>query len=313
MTRLEKLIQAKRPFLTDGGLETTMVFHEGLDLPQFAAFTLLDSEKGRDALTRYFETYLQLAREARTGFVLDLPTWRANSAWGRVMGLEDSDIRRINRDAIHFGAQLREHWETAETPILINGIVGPSGDGYAIEAALTPKTAEARHRVQLEAFSGIGVDVVTAMTMTHSGEAIGVANAAIKAGLPFSIGFTVETDGRLPSGETMAEAIGATDEATDNAAISFMINCAHPTHFMDALDGGWTDRIGAIRANASRMSHAELDEAEELDDGDPEEFGQLYARFAKKLPNLRVIGGCCGTDHRHVGCASKHVHGPALA
>ncbi|SPH17829.1 hypothetical protein DEA8626_01356 [Defluviimonas aquaemixtae] len=313
MTRLEQLTTSARPYLTDGGLETTMVFHESLELPEFAAFTLLDSEEGRDALTRYYETYLKLAREARTGFVLDLPTWRANSEWGRVMGLGEKDIRRINRDAVAFCTRIRDEWETAELPIVINGVVGPSGDGYVVGDALSPEKSESRHRVQAEAYAEGGVDIVTAVTMTHSGEAIGIARAAIKARLPFSIGFTVETDGKLPSGETIGEAIRATEDATDGAAVSFMINCAHPTHFMDELAGEWTGRIGAIRANASRKSHEELDAAEELDDGDPEEFGQLYSAFAPKLPNLRVIGGCCGTDHRHVGCASAHFHGTVAA
>jgi S-methylmethionine-dependent homocysteine/selenocysteine methylase len=309
MQRLERLLAAQRPWLTDGGLETTMIFDEGLDLPFFAAFTLLDSDAGRAALTRYYQNYAGLAREAATGLVLDTPTWRAGTTWGAVMGLDANAIRRINAEAAAFCEAFRAQAETADTPVLLNGVLGPSGDGYALERALGEEEAEARHRVQVGALADAGVDMVTAVTMTHSGEAIGVARAAGAAGLPVVISFTVETDGRLPSGETLAAAIAATDAATKGAPVYYMVNCAHPTHFRGVLTGDWVARIGGIRANASRMSHAELDEATELDDGDPDEFGQLYRDLGALLPNLKVIGGCCGSDHRHVRAASGHFHG----
>jgi homocysteine S-methyltransferase len=225
------------------------------------------------------------------------------------MGLDANAIRRINAEAAAFCEAFRAQAETADTPVLLNGVLGPSGDGYALERALGEEEAEARHRVQVGALADAGVDMVTAVTMTHSGEAIGVARAAGAAGLPVVISFTVETDGRLPSGETLAEAIAATDAATKGAPVYYMVNCAHPTHFSGVLAGDWVARIGGIRANASRMSHAELDEATELDDGDPDEFGQLYRDLGALLPNLKVIGGCCGSDHRHVRAASGHFHG----
>ncbi|MBA3908827.1 MAG: homocysteine S-methyltransferase [Rhodobacter sp.] len=308
MSRLVKLVNAKTPWITDAGLETSIIYHEGLDLPHFAAFTLLDTKVGRDALTRYFENYARLARQAGTGLVLDTPTWRAGTVWGAVMGLDTAQIRDINRASVEFCAAFRRDREDEKLAILLNGVIGASGDGYAIDHFLTGDEAFDRHRVQAEALAEAGADLVTAVTMTHSGEAIGAARAAQAASVPVAVSFTVETDGKLPSGETLAEAIAATDAATGAAPVYYMVNCAHPTHFSGVLQGEWVVRIGGIRANASRMSHAELDVATELDDGDPEEFGRLYRDLGVLLPNLRVIGGCCGSDHRHVGEASRHFH-----
>lgn len=313
MTTLQTLLATNTPWLTDGGLETTMIFHEGLDLPCFAAFTLLDTDTGRAALTRYFETFARLARQARTGLVLDTVTWRAGTTWGSVMGLDAGRVRRINHEAVAFCRAFRDAHAGEGLPILLDGVIGPSGDGYAIDRALTADDGFARHRVQTEALAEAGVDLITAVTMTHSGEAIGVVRAAQAAGVPVAVSFTVETDGTLPSGETLADAIHATDAATGGAPAYYMVNCAHPTHFRDVLAGGRVDRIGGIRANASRLSHAELDVATELDDGDPVEFGALYRDLGTVLPNLKVIGGCCGTDHRHVGEASRHFHSHLVA
>ncbi len=308
MTTLQTLMSAPTPWLTDGGLETTMIYHEGLDLPYFAAFTLLDSDIGRAALTRYFQTYARIARQAGTGLVLDTVTWRAGTTWGSVMGLDEAAIRRINHEAVAFGRTFRDAMEQNGLPILLDGVIGPSGDGYTIDRALSGDESLVRHRVQVEALAEAGVDLITAVTMTHSGEATGIVRAAQAAGVPVAVSFTLETDGKLPSGETLGDAIKLTDTATGGEPVYYMINCAHPTHFMANLDGGWVTRIGGIRANASRMSHAELDVATELDPGDPAEFGALYRDMAERLPNLKLIGGCCGTDHRHVGAASQHFH-----
>jgi homocysteine S-methyltransferase len=163
------------------------------------------------------------------------------------------------------------------------------------------------HATQIGTFASTSVDLVTALTMTYVAEAIGIVRAARQSGLPVVIGFTVETDGRLPSGQPLRQAIEQVDAETDGATAYFMINCAHPSHFYDVLEPGaaWTDRVRGLRANASRMSHAELDEAEELDAGDPEELANEYVALRERLPQLTVLGGCCGTDHRHVEAISE--------
>jgi homocysteine S-methyltransferase len=160
--------------------------------------------------------------------------------------------------------------------------------------------------------AGAGVDIISAMTISSTGEAIGIARAARDVGLPVALSFTLETDGRLIGGMHLRDAIAETDRATGGYPAWFGINCVHPDHFLTILDGPWVSRIGAIRANASRMSHAELDEATELDAGNPEELGRQYADLQRLLPSLRVVGGCCGTDIRHVSAIGRacvnHAH-----
>jgi S-methylmethionine-dependent homocysteine/selenocysteine methylase len=288
--------------LTDGGLETTLVFLEGVDLPCFAAFPLLLSENGRRQLERYFESYLRTARERRVGFILDTPTWRANPDWGEKLGFTPQDLADINRQAVAWAANLRKRHAENSAGVVINGVVGPRGDGYQPGRQMSAHEAEDYHALQIEAFRQSGVDLVSAITMNYAEEAIGIARAAGAAGLPVVVSFTVETDGRLASDESLQSAIERTEDATGSAPAYYMINCAHPAHFEHVLADGaaWTSRIRGLRANASQKSHVELDEAVELDPGDPADLGQRYRILRGRLKNLSVLGGCCGTDHRHI-------------
>jgi len=289
-------------FLTDGGIETTLVFHEGLDLPYFAAFDLLKDEAGRHALRRYHRRHAEIARERGVGFILESATWRASSDWGEKLGYTPRELDEANRAAIELLRELREELETAGSPMVISGCVGPRGDGYDPGRVMSAEEAFAYHAPQVRAFAESDADLVTAITMTSTPEAIGVVRAARQAGLPVVISFTVETDGRLPTGESLGEAIETVDRATANGPAYYMINCAHPTHFEAELyaGGAWVERVRGLRANASRQSHAELDEAEVLDDGDPVELGRQYAELVRRFPHINVLGGCCGTDHRHI-------------
>lgn len=313
-SKLDTLMTTTTPFLTDGGLETTMVFHEGLDLPAFAAFPLLKDDQGRAVLRKYFDAFLQLAKDNETGFVLDTPTWRASHGWADDTGETPEAIDRLNAKAISFARDIAADWEAQGVPVVVNGAIGPAGDGYVPDNAMTAREAQEYHARQVVSFATAGADMVSAVTMNYVEEAIGIARAAKAAGVPVVISFTVETDGKLPTGQTVEDAIAEVDAATDAVPIYYMINCAHPDHFSAILEGAeWTSRLGGFRANASRMSHEELDNSEELDDGDPKEFGQLHAAMLKGLSNIKVLGGCCGTDHRHVGevgtcCVNVHSH-----
>lgn len=315
MAGVNKLMNTKTPFLTDGGFETWMFFVEGFEAPEFAALVLMDDAHAREKMGHYFERFLTMAENAGTGFVLDTNTWRGCVDWAPKLGVTTDDILRLSADAVRFAHDIRTRWVDRVDPIIINGVVGPARDGYVAEAAPDADRAEAVHTPQLAVFASEGVDMVSALTMTNSPEAIGIARSAAAHGLASVISFTVETDGCLPTGQTLSDAIAATDQATGEAPLYYMVNCAHPDHFRDALAAKepWTSRIGGVRANASRMSHAELDVAETLDDGNPEEFGHLHAEIGTTLPELRVVGGCCGTDHRHVDCVSQHLHARAVA
>ncbi|MBX4993663.1 homocysteine S-methyltransferase [Rhizobium binae] len=288
-------------FLTDGGMETTMIFQEGIALPHFAAFVLLASEDGRNRTRNYYRRYLDIARRHGTGFVLDTATWRANPDWGRKLGYASEALKAANEEAVELLAGLRSTYEQPGQPIVISGAIGPRGDGYKA-GMMSANEAEDYHAFQIEAFAGTEADMVSAFTLTNIDEAIGVARAAKSFAMPCAISFTLETDGRLVTGRSIQDAIETTDMATGGAPVYYMINCAHPMHFEGALDHGsaWVKRISGIRANASTMSHEQLDNSETLDAGDPEDLGRRYRKLLDRLPELRVLGGCCGTDHRHV-------------
>lgn len=288
-------------FLTDGGLETDLIFNKGVDLPDFAAFVLLAEERGRGVLAEYYREYLELARSAQTGLVLESPTWRANPDWAESLGYNSEQLVSVNNDAISMMASLRDESEL-DTPVVLSGCVGPRSDGYQPKLLMSAEQAHRYHQLQINAFADSEADFVTAITMGYSEEAIGIALAAREAGIPVVLSFTTETDGRLPSGSTLAEAISMVDEATEGYPAYYMINCAHPDHFGQKLDSDayWTKRVWGVRSNASRASHAELDEAPVLDAGDPREFGSLHAGLLQVAPQLKVFGGCCGTDIRHV-------------
>ena len=298
-TRTLPQLSSDSVYLTDGGLETTLVFLDGMDLPDFASFPLLGSPDGTAHLDRYFRPYLDLAERTGAGFVLDTATWRANLDWGTRLGCDRATLTEVNRRAVAYAAGLARN---RTVPMVVNGVIGPRGDGYVVGETMTRDEAASYHSLQAGAFADAGAEMITAVTMTYAAEAIGVVDAATSVGLPVVVSFTVETDGRLPSEQGLGEAIDEVDTATDGAAAFFMVNCAHPTHFASVLrpDEPWAERIKGVRANASTMSHAELDEATELDRGDVVGLASHYRGLRDTLPDLRVVGGCCGTDHEHV-------------
>jgi homocysteine S-methyltransferase len=291
-------------FLTDGGLETTLIFHEGWDLPVFQAFVLLETERGRAALRAYFDRYVEMAVKHRMGFILESPTWRANPDWAAKIGYGRNTLADLNCAAINLMRQIRDVHETEHMSVVISGCIGPRGDGYDPGTMMSPEEAEAYHGWQVGALCEAGADLVSGFTMNNVNEAIGVTRAAQRAKVPCVISFTVETDGRLPSGDGLSEAIDAVDAATHEGPAYFMINCAHPTHFDHVLESNarWMKRLRGLRANSSRRSHAELDNSPELDIGNPVELGAQYSDLRRRFPHINVLGGCCGTDHRHVEC-----------
>jgi S-methylmethionine-dependent homocysteine/selenocysteine methylase len=288
-------------FLTDGGIETDLIFNQGISIREFAAHTLLADARSRNAVATYFRDFLQLARSLGTGFVLDSQTWKAHSHWASDLGSSEEELRQSNRESVDFISELREEFSANDEPIVLNGIIGPQGDAYAPQAELATHEAENYHAQQLGWLAETEIDMVTATTFTQADEAIGFVRAANKVGLPAVISFTVETDGKLPTGLPLSAAIEAVDAATDACAAYYMVNCAHPDHFFHELEESpWAHRIRGLRCNASRLSHAELDACETLDSGNPVEMAQQYAEIRQRLPWINVFGGCCGSDFRHI-------------
>jgi S-methylmethionine-dependent homocysteine/selenocysteine methylase len=289
-------------FLTDGGIETTLIFLDGLELPDFAAFDLLKRADGEAALRRHFCAYADLARRFDTGLILESPTWRASADWGARLGYSAAALTDANRRAIGLLENIRGGLREHPKPVVISGCVGPRGDGYQPASTMSEHDAAAYHTAQIEAFRDSAADMISAITMNYAEEAIGIARAAARARMPAAISFTVETDGRLPTGQTLRDAVEQVDAATSRYPAYYMVNCAHPSHFDHVLRAGepWVRRVRGLRANASTKSHAELNESAELDIGDPVELAADHARLKRRLPHLTVMGGCCGTDVRHV-------------
>ena len=297
-----------RLFLTDGGLGTTIIFHDHLELPGFASFLLLAQAQGRAALAHYYASYAELALTHDTGLVLDSPTWRANHDWGKTLGYDAQALSKANTQGIALLQEIRERYETVRNPIVIGGNVGPRGDGYCPCRRMIARESADYHRMQIETLVDTGTDMISALTMNYAQEAIGIALAARSCSIPVVISYTVETDGRLPSGEPLTDAIARTDDCTDGYPAYYMINCAHPQHFEKMLRDAddCRERIRGLRANASCRSHAELDNCQELDAGNPEELGRAHRPLLPLLPRLAVVGGCCGTDPQHVDAIYRH-------
>ena len=292
----------KATFMTDGGLETDLIFNHGIDLPEFAAFDLLKNEEGKEVLRKYFLDYLDISKKQCSGFVLEAPTYRANPDWALKIGYSLESLDDITRIAVQELENIRNDNESENFKIAISVCIGPRGDGYSPDNKMSVEMAEEYHSYQIKIVADTNADLVSALTMNYNEEAIGIVNAAQKKNIPVVISYTVETDGKLPSGQSLEEAITALDKITDNYVSYYMINCAHPNHFVDILnpDSTWAKRIKGLRANASNKSHAELDESETLDIGDKEQLARKYQELKALLPNLNVIGGCCGTDHTHM-------------
>lgn len=300
--------QRGQMFVTDGGIETHLIFNGGHDFPHFTVFELNDSAAGLQVMRDYYAPYLEIARRAGQGFLFDTNTWRANADWGAKVGYDAARLKKANLTAVALCRDLAASFEAAGVPTLVSGIIGPRRDAWQYDGAMSVDEAMDYHRAQIETFAEARVDLVTVLTLTNVPEAVGIARLAEQAGLPCVLSFTLETDGHLPGGLPLGEAIAAVDAATGGSPAYYMINCVHPIHFASTIrhGGNWVDRIGGLRVNASMKSHAELDESPELDIGDWQDLAQRYQRLLPLLPNIRVIGGCCGTDHRHMAAICQH-------
>ncbi|MFM9878532.1 MAG: homocysteine S-methyltransferase family protein [Rhodoglobus sp.] len=301
-------LQSDLYYLTDAGLETDLIFHGNLELPLFASCVLLRTDDGMAALRAYFDGMARIADQAGLGFIVDTATWRANPDWTTQLGYSHDEFREANRAAAKLALDVRDQWER-DIPMPVSGVVGPRGDGYRPGDLQSVEEARDYSSRQVGVLAEAGVDFVSAITMNYPAEGAGIALAAQDVGLPVVISFTVETDGNLATGQSLAEAIAFVDEVTGSAPAYYMVNCAHPTHLPTELksDEPWAKRVRGYRANASILSHTELDEAEDLDAGDIERLAAQLADLAEAVPQLTILGGCCGTDNRHIAAIAAAI------
>lgn len=321
-TMLPQLSKGK-VYLTDSGLETVLIFQKQRDLREFASFELVvpqDSGKAdaRDIqlLRDYFEEHVQVAAKHNMGLCVETVTWRASADWGKKLGYDQEGLRNANTKAVRLFLELKKEWlekyDLDKDDILVSGCVGPKGDGYQVGDLLSAKEYKEYHLPQLKVLKDAGADLLSGITLNNVEEALGMVQAAKEIHAPIVISFTVETDAKLPSGMDLTEAISIIDKATGSYVSYYMINCAHPTHFEKLFQGegkrkAELQRVKGIRANASKMSHAELDDAEELDDGNPNELGKEIASLCRLHPAFNVLGGCCGTDVRHIQSIAENM------
>jgi homocysteine S-methyltransferase len=306
MARPQDLIAGDTRWLAWTGLETDLIFNQNWDLPGgLASFPLAMSEPGRSRLSQYYDDQVALARNNGLGAILDSVTWMANADRAGPLGYDAAALAHANAEAVELVRAARER--AGSLPVLVNGQVGPRGDAYQ-PGAKGIADAQVYHARQIGELVGAGVDMITAYTLGSAEEATGIALAAKTAGVPVMISFTVETDGRLPDGTKLGDAVEATETHTGGTVLGYCINCAHPDHFKPALDGGaWMKRLIGLIPNASRRSHAELDEATELDDGDPAELAAQLGALHDSLPQIAIFGGCCGTDMRHLKATAERL------
>ena len=286
--------------ITDGGIETALADRLGQELPEFAAFVLLETPEGREALRAYYRPFVELAAERGLPLVLDTPTWRANPDWGRRLGVDAAGLARANADAVALVRRVVDEAAPAGAPeieVVVNGCVGPRFDEYASAERMSPEEAERYHAPQVAALAEAGADRVTSVTTLDAAEGIGVVRAAGRVRVPAAVSFVLGADGRLADGGTLAEAIAAVDAATGGAALGFLVNCAHPSEvalgFEACAGAPELERVVGFRLNAAR--HGEDGPGDE-----PADFAGAELALAAAAPSAAVFGGCCGTDVPHV-------------
>jgi homocysteine S-methyltransferase len=293
--------QTGRLFLTDGGIETWLMYKNGFALPHFCDFQLLGDPAGREALRHYYREFARIAKQYGTGYVFCSLTYRASRDWGQLLGLSVDRLAELNLESIAFYREIARDIGLDPGSTLYSGCIGPRGDAYQTNPTITATASEDYHAEQIETFTKAGVDLVTALTLKSIEEAIGIARAARSAGVPSVISFTLDKSRTVDGRRSLRAAIEAVDAATDGAPAYYMINCSHPVDFGPALDhGDWVRRIRAVRANASSLEHGQLCQLGHLEEGDAAELAGQHRELARLFPHLNVFGGCCGTDYVHV-------------
>lgn len=295
-------------YLTEGGFETELMYLHGFELPCFAAFTLLDSAKGRAALRGLYARTCDVAAEEGTGVLLGWLNYRASPDWGAKLGLSPAGLAEATLRSIDFLEDLRRDYAGQIPDFLINDGIGPRGDAYGTGGAITETEAEDYHSVQIATLKGSAVDVIWAATQNNVAEVIGMARAAQAQGMELAVSWSLNSASRLSSGPTLAEAVETVDAAVPGAVAWHSLNCSHPLEFEPALTpGGWQDRLRCIRPNAAAMDKIALCKLGHLEDGDPQELGAQMGALARRYPHFDIWGGCCGTDHRHLAEIARNV------
>jgi homocysteine S-methyltransferase len=314
--RVREIVTSDKTFMTFAGIETYLMFLQRFPLREFCAFEVLDHDDAWEQTSREFLRPIAdaCARNGH-GLIADSFVWRASPAYVAQLGYREADVSRFNREGVRRVRKLISEWRAeagvsdTATPVIVSADVGPRGDAYQ-GGEISIDEAVAYHTPQMQALADSEVDLVVALTMTSVNETVGLARVAKEHGVPIGVSATVETDGSLPTGWSLAEFVMRVDDATDGYPVFHMVNCAHPQHLAPTLAAAresgapWVDRIKGFRANASTRSHDELDNSPELDRGDVADLAKQMAGMHADF-SLKIVGGCCGTDAEHIQAIAK--------
>lgn len=253
--RLDGYARTLRYCLSDGGLDSFMTFEKGFDHPLFSTVRLVEGAEGRTALTAYSERQTALARKTVCGFVMDTPTWPAGMAWAAYLRFCKDEIIALYSHDAGFIKTLRDRNEIDDLLVVLIGLVETAGASQDSGARFDPVMARIVHWTQMRVLAD--AEMVSAKTFTHVGEAAGMVLAAWDCDLPGAIAFALETDGCLPSVQSLAEAIYEVVRNAGGFPIRYVIDCSYPDQFRDVLNGEnyCAPRVGGSRANVSDTSH----------------------------------------------------------
>lgn len=265
---------------------------------------------GRTALETICCQYLETGHRYDLPLLLSTPTWRAGRDRIAAAGLEGSDL---NGDNFRFLAELRDRYGEYAKKVAICGLMSCRGDAYKPEETMTELAAAEFHQWQANALASAGVDLLLAATLPALSEAVGLARSQAITGLPYMISFVVRPDGTLLDGTSLHKAIITIDSTVSPPPLSYMINCTHASIFRSALlhkDNSSPlvrERVIGILANTAALSPEELDASPDLVEEAPETFGRAVSSLYSEL-NLKVLGGCCGTDNRHIESLAQELY-----
>ena len=300
--------QEGRFYLSEGGTETELMYKYGFELPQFAMFPLLDNPDAASKMRGMFRRYLDVVAANGMSALMGGLDYRASPDWGELLGYSPEGLAEANLQSIAFLREIANEYTSDIPEILIQGLIGPRGDAYERNERITENEAEDYHSVQLQTLKNADVDLALALTFNNVPESIGVARAAAKIGVPLGLSLTLDSNSKLHSGTSLAEAITAIDAETNRSPEFYSINCSHPVEFEPAIKSeDWISRVRGVRPNASKMEKIALCEIGHLESGDPVELGELCGDLARRYPHMDIWGGCCGTWDTHIEEIAKNV------
>jgi homocysteine S-methyltransferase len=306
----QKLLAASPVILGEGAVIERLRRSGNIQLDEHVVNSaLIYQEAGRSALEAICRQYLEIGQRHNLPLLLSTPTWRAGRDRIAAAGLTGCDL---NGDNFHFLAEIRDSYGDYAGQVAICGLMSCRGDAYKPEDAMTAIAAAEFHAFQAEALAKAGVDLLLAATLPAVSEAIGLARAQAATGLPYMVSFVARPEGTLLDGTPLNEAIATIDAAVSPCPLAYMINCTHASVFRSAMRNEINssplvrERVIGLLANTAALSPEELDASPELVEEAPETFGSAVSALHGEL-GIKVLGGCCGTDQRHIDCLARQL------